>query len=52
MLQFAADLRKTVADGPLTFRQLFTSEITGKSFAVLVVLEYRRLVRPLLKLAA
>ena len=41
-----------LVDGPLTFRQLFTSEITGRSFAVLVVLECPGVFRPVLKLAA
>ena len=43
MLQFAAHFRKAMADGPLTFRQLFTSEIKGRSFAVLLVLDCRGL---------
>ncbi len=37
---------------PLTFRQLFTSEVTGRSFAVLVVLACRGVFRPMLRLAA
>ena len=36
----------------LTFRQLFTSVIAGRPFAVLVVLEFRGAFRPVLKLAA
>ena len=41
-----------LVDSPLTFRQLFTSEITGRSLFVLVVMEYSGLSRPVLRLAA
>ena len=37
---------------PLTFRQVFTSEVTGKSLAALVVLECRGLFRPMGRAAA
>ena len=41
-----------LVETPLTFRQVFTSEVAGKSSAVLVLLECRGLFRPALKLAA
>jgi len=41
-----------LVDRRLTFRQVFTSEIAGKSFAVLVVLACRGAFRPMLRLAA
>ena len=41
-----------LVDKPLTFRQLFTSEVTGKSSSVLVVLGCRGVFRPMVKLAA
>jgi transposase-like protein/IS1 family transposase len=41
-----------LVDRPLTFRQIFTSEVTGKSSAALVILGCRRLSWPVLKLAA
>jgi hypothetical protein len=52
MPQFAVDSHKTVADGPLTVRQLFTSQVAGRSLAVLVVLAYRGLFRPMGRVAA
>ncbi len=50
-LQFAADLHKTVADGSLTFRQVFTSEVAGRSLAVLEVLGCQGLFRPMGRVA-
>ncbi len=52
MLQLAMDYYRTVVDGPLTFRQVFTSQITGRFLAALVVLEHQPLSRPMVKLAA